>query len=323
MNRNIILILALILVAGVGLYAWKSKKDTSTTLERSDSNFKIDDLNSIGRIILTDKEGMRSDLKRNGDHWTVNGTHRARQTNVDNLLKGLNRLQLEHIPTREASKNVLANMAVSAIHVEIFDNGENKLLGYYVGGVTQSERGTYFLKEGSQQPYSLIDPGFDGGLRARYALRPIDWRDVRFWIEETDQIDTLKVHYPKQRQHSFIISRSGSSYSLKPMFTTTPLKQKDSDVRIKSYLTTLSKLACENFITNLEHKDSIIQSVAFMEMDMIYKDESSYLNFYPIGQKEYSTDIPRYFIDYSGKDFMVGQHEVLKGAFRSYEYFFE
>ena len=200
------------------------------------------------------------------------------------------------------------------------------MLGYFVGGVTQDERGTYFLKEGSQQPYSLEEAGFDGGLRARYALRPKDWRDVRFWIENTDEIDTFRVHYPKQRQHSFILFKSGNNYDVKPMFSTTPLKQKVNEIKVKSYLTSLSKLACENFANEWPHKDSVIQSIAFMEMDMIYPDNKSYLNFYPVVSNvptEGSTDVPRYYIDYSGKDFMVGQHDVLKGAFRSYEYFFE
>jgi hypothetical protein len=325
MNRNIILIIILLCVAGLAFYAWKTKKDTSTTLERADSNFKIADVNAIGRILITDKEGTRSDLKRNGDYWLINDAHRVRQTNIDNLLRGLSRLNLEHIPTQEASKNVLRNMAESGIHVQIFDRAGEKMLGYFVGGVTQDERGTYFLKEGSEQPYSLEEPGFDGGLRARYALRPKDWRDVRFWIEETEEIDTLKVHYPKQRQHSFILYKSGSNYDVKPMFSTTPLKEKVNETRVKSYLTSLTKLACENFANEWPLKDSVMQTVAFLEMDIIYPGKSSYLNFYPVvpAVEGNSTEVLRYFIDYSGKDFMVGQHDVLKNAFRSYEYFFE
>ena len=37
-------------------------------------------------------------------------------------------------------------MAVNGIHVEIFDQTGKELLNYYVGGVTQDERGTFFLK---------------------------------------------------------------------------------------------------------------------------------------------------------------------------------
>jgi len=326
MKRNIILTGFLIVIVGIVFYFWKTKDDTTTNIDRAESNFKIEDINSIGRIIITNKMGSRSDLKRVDDRWTINDTHKARQTTVDHLLKGINRQHLDHIPNKAATENILTSMAVNGIHVEIFDRTGKELLNYYVGGVTQDERGTFFLKEGTSQPYCLIEPGFEGGLRARYALAPGDWRDVRFWIEDNDAIDTLKVHYPNQRQHSFIIYRKGNGYGIDPMFSTTSRKEGTVTNKIRSYLTILSQLACEDYLNDAQEKDSILQMVPFMEMNMVYKDKSSSLRFFPAGQpstSEFSPPINRYFIDYKGRDFMIGQHEVLKGAFRSYEYFFE
>ncbi len=326
MNRNFLLVILLVASAGVAFYLWKTKKDPSSNMERTDTNFKIEDLNTIGRILITNKEGMRSDLKRVDDHWTINDKHRARQTNVDHLLKGINRQHLEHIPNKAATDNILSSMAVNGIHVEIFNKEGTELLDYYVGGVTQDERGTFFLKEGSDQPYSLFQPGFEGSLRVRYALRPVDWRDIRFWVEDNEKMDSLKVHYPKQRQHSFVIFKKGSDYDVKPLFKTTPIKENANKAKIRSYLTTLYKLACENFLNESPEKDSIVQMVPFMEMNMIYTDQTSQLRFFPQGppvESEFSPDIERYFIEYSGRDFMIGQYEVLKGAFRSYDYFFE
>ncbi len=326
MKRNIILLGILILIACIAFYIWKTKDDTSTTIDRAESNFKIEDINSIGRIIITNKMGSRSDLRRVDDHWTINETHKARQTTVEHLLRGINRQDLDHIPNRAATENILTSMAVNGIHVEIFDRGGKELLNYYVGGVTQDERGTFFLKEGTTQPYCLIEPGFDGGLRARYALGPVDWRDVRFWMEDNDAIDTLKVNYPNQRQHSFVIYRKGNGYGIDPMFSTTPRKEGAVTNKIRSYLTVLSQLACEDFLNDAQEKDSILQMVPFMEINVIYKDKNSSLRFFPAGQpstSEFSPPINRYFIDYSGRDFMIGQHEVMKGAFRSYDYFFE
>ena len=325
MNRNFILIIVLVLVAGIAFYIWKTKKDTSANFERSESNFQIEDVNSIDRIVITNKEGVRSDLKRQGDHWIINDAHRVRQTNIDHLLKGIQRQRLDHIPTKAASERIIATMAVNGIHVEIFDKSSNKILGYYVGGVTPDELGTFFLKEGSNQPYTLIDPGWDGSLRVRYALRPVDWRDVRFWMEENEKIDTLKVHYPKERQHSFIIYKVGNGYDVIPMFSTTTRKENPNTTRVNSYFTTLSNLACVNFLGDSHEKDSILQTVPFMEMQMIYPDKKSYMRFFSIPSRraEGSTAVPSYFIDYAGKDFMRAQHEVVKGALRSYEYFFD
>jgi hypothetical protein len=95
--------------------------------------------------------------------------------------------------------------------------------------------------------------------------------------------------------------------------------------KIASYFTNLSQLACENYLPESPEKDSILQSVPFMKMDMIYRDHKSHLTLFPAeySQSEYSTDIPRYYLDYNGKDFMIAQHEVIKGALRYYGFFFQ
>jgi hypothetical protein len=325
MNRNIILVIVLILIAGTVLYLRKTKKDPGTNIDRTESNFAIEDINTIGRIVITNKMGVRSDLKREDGYWTINDVHKARQTSIDHLLRGINRQHLDHIPNKAATENILTSMAVNGIHVEIFDRAGKELLNYYVGGVTQDERGTFFLKEGKTQPYSLMEPGFEGSLRARYALQPEDWRDVRFWMEDNNAIDTMTVNYPNQRQNSFIISRKGNGYQVEPMYTTTPRKSGDVTNKVRSYMTVLSQLACEDFMNDAKEKDSILHMVPFMEMRMIYKDKTSSLRFYPAGlpvKSEFSPPINRFFIDYQGRDFMIGQFEVLKGAFRSYDYFF-
>ncbi|MEO6130399.1 MAG: hypothetical protein ABIQ02_01030, partial [Saprospiraceae bacterium] len=324
MSRNYILAGALILIAGLALYFWKNKKDSSANIDRTESNFAIEDINTIGRIIITSKTGDRSDLKRVGEHWTINDTHTARQTSIDHLLKGINRQHLDHIPNNAATENILTSIAVNGIHVEILDRGGKELLNYYVGGVTQDERGTFFLKEGQSQPYCLIEPGFEGGLRARYALQPTDWRDVHFWMENNEAIDTLKVNYPNQREHSFVIFKKGNEYSVNPLYSTTPRKTGPVTNKIRSYLTTLSQLACEDILTAAAEKDSILRMTPFMDMTIIYKDKTSSLRFFPAGKpstSEFSPPINRYFIDYPEHDFMIGQHEVMKGAFRSYDYF--
>ena len=83
MKRNILLLIALVVIGLVVFYVYKNKGDRTTTIDRAESNFKIEDVNTIGRIILTHKDGTRSDLKRVGDHWVVNDMHRVRQSSLD------------------------------------------------------------------------------------------------------------------------------------------------------------------------------------------------------------------------------------------------
>jgi len=325
MRRNYILLLLLLILGLVAFYFLSDKRDDKASFDRAESNFKIEDTRTISRVLLTQRNGLRSDLRRVGDHWMINDVHRARQSNVDHLLRGIQRQHLDHIPNKAATENILTSMAANGIHVEVFGAGDEKLLDYYVGGVTQDERGTFFLKAGGSQPYCLVEPGFEGGLRARYALGPVDWRDVRFWVEDNARIDTLKVDYPREHQHSFKMFRDGTGYAVEPLYDTTPRLSGKVGQRPQSYLTTLAQIACEDFVNEAAERDSVTRMVPFLDMTIVYPDSTTYLRFFPAGppsESEYSPAISRYFVDYGGHDFMVGQHEVMKGVFRSYSFFY-
>ncbi|HJW28995.1 MAG TPA: hypothetical protein VJ508_07050, partial [Saprospiraceae bacterium] len=137
MKRILWLLTVMILMSGLIYYLNQHKKDPNASFSRTASNFRIENTNTIGRIVLTNKDGSRSDLKRVGDHWTINDQYKARQTNVDFLLTGIQRQELDHIPNKAADEGILKYMAVAGIHVEIFDLEGKPLLSYTVGGVTQ------------------------------------------------------------------------------------------------------------------------------------------------------------------------------------------
>lgn len=150
MKRNIVLGVLLIGLAVAAWLMFNKKPDTKASIDRSESNFKIEEVGNIGRIVLIQSDGKRTDLRRNGDHWLVNDVHRARQTNVDHLLRGIKTQHLDHIPNKAATANIIKSIQENYIQVQIFDLQGNKMLGYFVGGVTNDEKGTYFLKEGSK-----------------------------------------------------------------------------------------------------------------------------------------------------------------------------
>jgi len=324
--KRIGILLGIVVLLGVIIYfLMQNRKDPNTNFNRAESNFRVENPLTIGRIILTNKSGSRSDLKRAGDRWTINDTYKARQSSVDILLEGIQKQNLDHIPNHAAQEDILKNMSSTGIHVEIFDLQGKPLLSYYVGGVTQDEYGTFFLKEGSSQPYCLNLPGFDGSLRPRYALQPLDWRDVRFWMEDNDKIDSIVVDYPQQHQHAFKLYKKGMGYAVDPLYNTTPIQQGQPTNIVKSYLINLSGLACEDFLNDMPNKDSVLRIEPFMEMKIISSDKKSRLRFYPVGapvNTPFSAPYSHYYIDYEGRDFMIAQYEVIKNAFRSYDYFF-
>jgi hypothetical protein len=66
--------------------------------------------------------------------------------------------------------------------------------------------------------------------------------------------------------------------------------------------------------------------IPFLEMKMVYADRKSFLTFYTAGSPVSTPTSPspysHYYVNYNDKDFMIGQYNVMKGAFRSYDYFF-
>jgi hypothetical protein len=133
------------------------------------------------------------------------------------------------------------------------------------------------------------------------------------------------VDYPQQRQHAFVITKKTGGYAVSPLYKTTPVLQGSNTQLVLSYFTSLNELACEDYLIDAPERDSILRLQPFLEMRMIYKDKNAKLRFYPVGKptsSPYSDPFNRYFIDYAGRDFMIGQYNVIKGAFRSYDYFF-
>jgi hypothetical protein len=126
-------------------------------------------------------------------------------------------------------------------------------------------------------------PGFEGSLRPRYALQPMDWRDVRFWMEDNDKIDSIIVDYPLQHQHAFIAYKKGLGYDVVPLYKTTPIQQGQNTNLVKSYMISLSKLACEDYVNTIPEKDSVLELQPFMDMRIVYPDKHSRLRFYPVG----------------------------------------
>jgi hypothetical protein len=144
-------------------------------------------------------------------------------------------------------------------------------------------------------------------------------------MEDNDKIDSIIVDYPQQHQHSFKIYKKAMGYGVDPLYSTTPLLSGQTTNLVKSYLVNLSGLACEDYVNDIPERDSVLQLQPFMEMKIIYPGKRSRLRFYPVGtpgDSPYSAPNSHYYIDYEGRDIMLAQYEVIKSAFRSYDYFF-
>lgn len=326
MKRTWILSGVFLVLIVIMLVLVSNREDGDSSFEEYEGNFKISNVDEVGRIFIANRDGSTVDLKRKADHWTVNDSFIARQTMINTLLETVSKLEIRYIPARAAIPNITKTLAVYGIKVEIYTRQGSELKTYYVGGATQDERGTFMIKEGSEQPFAIHLPTMDGGLRARFEPRVRDWRDRHFLQIKPEEIEMVKVNYPRRRHASFVLKRNGSSYEISALYPDTPEKSGEfRKAAADNFMRDLTNVACESFENDYPKKDSIRALLPWSEYQLTLRGGDSIgFSLYPCGpliESEFSPSVHRFFIDCNTGDFMLGQYSVLEDILRGYEYF--
>lgn len=336
MNKTTIL-LALAIILG-GLTFWYLKQgDDKTTLAGADRRFAVENADDIQKVFIADRQGNQTTLERRDGYWLYNGQWRVRPTAISNLLQAIQFVDMKYKPPRAAVSNMVKSLATEGIKVEVYGRKDRLLKAYYVGGATADETGTYMILEGAEEPYVTYLPGWRGNLRHRYSLKGEDWRDRTVIAYDPDDIQALSMEYPKQQNNSFVLERSGKSYSVKPFYDLTsainrPYREKSAE----TFLISFDKLIAEAFETRNPERDSIAQLLPFAILRITdNQGEVQEFRFHPIlldgiyqdpktGAYSANPIVERYFLDIpTNGDFMMVQDRVFRKIFWAYDSFFE
>ncbi len=331
------ILLALVVVLG-GLTLWYFQKGNArTTVLGADRQFAVKNTDEIYKIFLADREGNKTTLERKDGQWVYDGKYRVRETAIKNLLEAVRNVEMMYKPPRAAVDNMVKSLAAEGIKVEIYDRNNRLLKAYYVGGATADETGTFMIMEGAEEPYVTYIPGWTGNIRYRYSLKGDDWRDRSVFAYDPERIQSVSVEYPKQQNRSFILEKSGRTYTVRPFYDLTPVakspyKERSAD----TYLIGFERLGAEAFENKNPARDSISNLVPFAIVKVT--DDSgtvSEARFHPIFPQgvfqdvntgAYRNDPPveRYYVDMvSSGDFFLVQNRVFNKIFWGYEFFFE
>ncbi len=333
MKRTIILLLAFLSLGGITTWYLRTQQDDKTTLAGADRRFAVENADDIYKIFIADRKGVTTMLERQENEWRYNGKYKARPNAMDNLLDAITRVQVKYKPPQAAVKNMVIDLATNGLKVELYHKNGNLLKAYYVGGSTPDERGTYMIMDGAEQPYVAYIPGWEGNLRFRYNLVGEDWRDKTIFNFDQDDIQSVSVEYPKQKNKSFRLERIGSEFDVKPFYDVTPVINRPLNPgKVEAYLEGFKSLGAEAFENQNPRRDSILQLVPFSIISLTDKAGNEIVvKLYPIFPKVNpgATQLPgadaveRYFLDWNSEDFMLIQHRVFSKILWGYEFFFE
>jgi len=339
MNRTLLLLL-LFLALGTGAYFMMQNKDQLSTSTSDDGNFAVKNVDDVYKIFFADGKGYEVLLERKKDHWTYNKEFKAKSSTIGDLLRTIRNVQMKYTTPRGAEEPMRRNLKTTGILVEIIDKNDKRMKRYYVGGATANSLGTYMMMEGSNEPYVVHDPTFQGMLRGKFLKQPDDWKNLLLFGSAVEDIQSVSVDYPKQKNKSFIIDRIGKNdFAVKPFHSSTPAINKAvAGGTVEKYLDGYSVLHAEAYENNLPTRDSISNTVPFAVLSLtnnkgntqiaklfpiIEKDEFGNPISYANRNSQSASAINRYFLDYNDGSFRLIQHRVFERVFWQYENFFE
>ena len=216
------------------------------TNERSKIIFYVQDISSITKIFLADRNGNTITLDKDGEDWKVNNQFEVRKDAISTLLSTLRRIRIKKPISNQSFDNIVKYMATTGISVEIF-SGDKMIKAYTIGSNTPDHLGTYMLLRNTKDPYVVHMPSFNGFLSPRYGVQG-NALDVNTW--RSNSIFNLNFGDIKSIKFTDLLNNN-NSYSL----STKPISLRGYNYQVVKYnknsvlklLNSFENLNCESF----------------------------------------------------------------------------
>ena len=328
MKKNTIILLVLFAALGAAtLYFVKNKKDKST-FASPDQDFAVP-RDQIGKIYLADRNKNQITVTLKGKDWFVNDKYKVKKDVIENCLQTISGVKVKYIPTQNAIKSAVEDLATNGIKVEIYGKNDQKLKTYYIGNNDNDGSGTFYIMEGAEKPYVMHIPYFYGELQPRFPLALDDWRSRTIFETEMEDIESASVEYPAQKSASFRVENNAGSFEVKPFYVGVPSKTGQKKGIAESFLFGFKSIVAEAVDNSNKSRDSLIKTQPFTVISVKNKNgEENAVRLYPIlgkdadGKTIVGSKPDRYFA-YSNKgDFFLVQDLVFRKLFWDYKAFF-
>lgn len=343
-NRIFLIVVLLLAVVAVVLFLTRSDK----TFRNSQSDFAVADTATVTKIFLSDKNNNMVTLSRQANgSWSVDDRYTASKFNIDMLLQTLHNLAVKEPVPLAAHNNVIRALAVSSVKVEIYQQvyridlfntlkwfpHEKLTKVFYVGGATQSNRGSYMLMEDSSTPFVIYMPGFRGFVSPRFTPMVKVWRDYTIFKKELPQITKVQVEIPVKENESYVVTNnSNSSVSLYTYPDMEMITGFDT-LAVLNFLTGFRNLNFEGILTDMDaaKKDSILSSTPFTVITLTDTAgiSKTMRTFFKEGYgetdiegKEIKYDLDRFYASINdGEDFVLVQYFAFDRVLRPRSFF--
>jgi len=225
---------------------WFLSIDKKSTIS-VENNFAISDTASVSKIFIADRNGTTITLNRNEKNWVVNNKYGVRKDAINTILTTINQIKIQRPVSINASDNVIKNLATKGVKIEIYTNQEAPNKTYTIGSSTANHLGTYMFLAGSETPFIVHIPSFNGFLSPRYGIQgnkisEKDWRTTNIFSLKAEKIARIIVNHIQEPKKSFTLT-TGSIILLNNLGNEVSFNQE----KVLQLLNAFKLLNCESY----------------------------------------------------------------------------
>jgi CxxC motif-containing protein len=242
----------IILMAALIWFLSNDKKSTISV----ENNFSISDTASVSKIFIADRNGTTITLNRNEKNWVINNKYEVRKDAIKTILTTINQIRIQRPVSITAFDNVIKNLATTGVKIEIYTNQDAPEKTYTIGGSTSNHLGSYMFLAGSETPFIVHIPSFNGFLSPRYGIEgnkisEKNWRTTNIFSLKTEKISRVIVNHIQEPEKSFTLT-TASMILLNNLGNEVSLNQENA----LQFLNAFKLLNCESFKDIKERKES-------------------------------------------------------------------
>lgn len=267
--KKTILSLIAVLILGVGAYFVSQKSDVKTTMNIAETDFSVTDTSQITRFFIAKKDGSSYLFSKNENNdWIVNNSWKANPFMVNMLLGTIYEIRVKAPVPKGMRNGVIKTLAAQGTKVELY-NADGLIKTFYVGDYTSDEEGTYFIMEGSEQPYIIHIPRLKGYVSGRFNIKKDDFIDQAIFLSKSNHINEVEVTYNNDIESGFKIVNSELLNA----------KEEVDTSKINTYLSNFTTIYSETIIKPENAKqqaymDSILSEMPTVVIRVKDKDDS-------------------------------------------------
>lgn len=278
------------------------------TLDKTLSDFAVEDTSSITKVFLADKYDHTVVLNKVENEWFVEGKYPIRKDALEYLLSTIKNVRVRHPVSNSLHDKIVKNLATSSVKIEIFTNDhKNAHKSYYIGGESKDMIGSYMLLENSNRAFVVYLPGFNGFLAPRYnidgtVVNSDLWRDRTIYNLKAEEIAFINITNHTDTLASFKMERSDNQYFYTKENVTKSISKKNGE----TYFSLFNQVYCEGFMNDFSKKDSIFSSEPLYTIEVrlinnqelklyCYQKQSDQFNYSSLNNNELTYDTDRMY----------------------------